>query len=167
VSDSLASPWTVACQLLSSWNFPGKNTGVGCHFLLQQIFLISGLNSHLLHWWRGFFATEPPGKPCVPVVMPTPEPEKPYSKLTEFEKSWSRTVVSAFGIDWNLPRKPFKKYWFNESRVQSRHEEFKNFPGDSNIQPMWRATDLEGFNLLIPLTVELWSSGQVDWESGR
>ena len=28
----------------------GKNTGVGCHFLLQGIFLTQGLNLHLLHW---------------------------------------------------------------------------------------------------------------------
>ena len=28
-------------------NFPGKNTGVGCHLLLQGIFLIQGLNPHL------------------------------------------------------------------------------------------------------------------------
>ena len=27
------------------WNFPGKNTGVGCHFLLQGIFPTQGLNS--------------------------------------------------------------------------------------------------------------------------
>ena len=26
-------PWTAAPQALSPWNFPGKNTGVGCHFL--------------------------------------------------------------------------------------------------------------------------------------
>jgi len=26
-------------RLLCPWNFPGKNTGVGCHFLLQGIFL--------------------------------------------------------------------------------------------------------------------------------
>ena len=26
------------------WNFPGKNTGVGCHFLLQGIFLTQGSN---------------------------------------------------------------------------------------------------------------------------
>ena len=31
------------------WNFPGKNTGVGCHLLLQGIFLTQGLNPHLLH----------------------------------------------------------------------------------------------------------------------
>ena len=29
--------------------FPGKNTGVGCHFLLQGIFLTQGLNPGLLH----------------------------------------------------------------------------------------------------------------------
>ena len=30
--------------------FPSKNNGVGCHFLLQGIFLIQGLNPHLLHY---------------------------------------------------------------------------------------------------------------------
>ena len=28
-------PWTSARQTPRSWIFPGKNTGVGCHFLLQ------------------------------------------------------------------------------------------------------------------------------------
>ena len=37
-------------RLLCLWDFPGKNTGVGCHFFLQGIFLIQGLNPHLLHW---------------------------------------------------------------------------------------------------------------------
>ena len=31
-------------------DFPGKNTGVGHHFLLQGIFLTQGLNPCLLHW---------------------------------------------------------------------------------------------------------------------
>ena len=39
-------------RLLCSWNSPGKNTGVGCHFLLQGIFLTQRLNPHLLHWGR-------------------------------------------------------------------------------------------------------------------
>ena len=41
------------CGLLGGlclWNFPGKDTGVGRHFLLQGIFLTQGLNLHLLHW---------------------------------------------------------------------------------------------------------------------
>ena len=33
VSDS-CNPWTVAHRLLCPWDFPGKNTGVGCRFLL-------------------------------------------------------------------------------------------------------------------------------------
>ena len=36
-------------RLLCSWYFPGKNTGVGCHFLLQEIFLTQGINLCLLH----------------------------------------------------------------------------------------------------------------------
>ena len=31
------------------WNFSGKNTGVGCHFLLQGIFPTQKSNSHVLH----------------------------------------------------------------------------------------------------------------------
>ena len=41
--------WPILCPS----DFPGKNTGVGCHFLLQGIFWTQGLNLHflyLLHW---------------------------------------------------------------------------------------------------------------------
>ena len=40
-------------RLLCLWDFPGKNSGVGCHALLQGIFLIQKLNLgflYLLHW---------------------------------------------------------------------------------------------------------------------
>ena len=41
-------------RLLCPWNFPGKNTGGGCHFLLQGIFLkTQGSNLCLLHWQAG------------------------------------------------------------------------------------------------------------------
>ena len=36
-------------RLLCPWDFPGKNTGVGCHSLLQGIFPTQGSNSGLLH----------------------------------------------------------------------------------------------------------------------
>ena len=35
-------------RLLDPCNFPGKNTGVNCHFLLQWIFLTQGLDLRLL-----------------------------------------------------------------------------------------------------------------------
>ena len=49
-------------RLLRPWDFPGKNTGVGCHFLLQRIFLTQGSNLGLLHC-RQTLPSEPPGKP--------------------------------------------------------------------------------------------------------
>ena len=36
-------------RLLWPWTFPGKNTGVGCPFLLQGIFPTQGSNPCLLH----------------------------------------------------------------------------------------------------------------------
>ena len=36
-------------RLLCPWNSPGKNTGLGCHSLLQGIFPTQGLNLGLLH----------------------------------------------------------------------------------------------------------------------
>ena len=36
-------------RLLRPWDSPGKNTQVGCHFLLQGIFPTQGLNTGLLH----------------------------------------------------------------------------------------------------------------------
>ena len=46
VSDSLLPH---GLYLTSPWNFPGKSTVVGCHFLLQGIFPTQGLNPGFLH----------------------------------------------------------------------------------------------------------------------
>ena len=53
MSDSLRLQRLQPARLLCLWNFPGKNTGAGCHFLLQVIFPTQGENPgllHLLHW---------------------------------------------------------------------------------------------------------------------
>ena len=47
-----AALWTVAHRLLCAWSSPGKNTGVGSHFLLKRVFLTQGLNLGLLHCRR-------------------------------------------------------------------------------------------------------------------
>ena len=55
VSDSLQPPRLQPSRLLCPWGFPGKNTGVGCHALLQ-IFPTQGSNPSLLcllHWQAG------------------------------------------------------------------------------------------------------------------
>ena len=44
-SDFFVTPWTIAHQASLSMGFPlGKNTGVGCHFLLQEILPTQGSN---------------------------------------------------------------------------------------------------------------------------
>ena len=50
MSDSLWSyQLYVAARLLCPWDFPGKHTGVGYHFLLQGIFWTQRWNSRLPH----------------------------------------------------------------------------------------------------------------------
>ena len=54
-----ATPWTMAHQ-------GPLSTGLGCHALLQGIFLTQGLNPHLLcllHWHVASLPLVPPGKP--------------------------------------------------------------------------------------------------------
>ena len=50
-------------SVISSYlqDFPSKNTGMGCHFLLQELFPTQGSNLHLLHWQADSFTIEPPG----------------------------------------------------------------------------------------------------------
>ena len=43
---TLCNPMDSSCL----WNLLGKNTGVGCHFLLQGFFSTQGLNLCLLNW---------------------------------------------------------------------------------------------------------------------
>ena len=45
---TLVIPWTIALQAPLSVGFLAKNTGVGCHFLLQGIFPTQGPNKCLL-----------------------------------------------------------------------------------------------------------------------
>ena len=46
------------------WGFPGKNTGVGCHFLLQWMNLPDpGIEPTSPALAGGFFITDPPGSP--------------------------------------------------------------------------------------------------------
>ena len=50
-------------RILCPWVFPGNNTEIDCHFLLQGIFLTWGGNPHLLLSRWIFVTIEPPGKP--------------------------------------------------------------------------------------------------------
>ena len=49
MSDSLRPHGLQPTTLLHPWDFPGENTGVGCHFLVQRIFLTQRSNPGLPH----------------------------------------------------------------------------------------------------------------------
>ena len=60
-----ATPWTVACtRLLCPRDFLSKSTGVGCHFLLQGIFLTQGSNPGLLHCRQTLYCLSHQGSQC-------------------------------------------------------------------------------------------------------
>ena len=66
MSDSLRPHGLEPSRLLCPWNFPGKNTGAGCHFLLQRIFFTQGSNLrllHLPHWQAAILPLVLPRKP--------------------------------------------------------------------------------------------------------
>ena len=46
---NFTTPRTVAHRLLCPWDFPGKDTRVGCHSLFQGIFQTQGLSLRFLH----------------------------------------------------------------------------------------------------------------------
>ena len=66
---TLCNPYPT--RLLSPWNSPGKNTGVGCHALLQGISPTQGLKPHLLnfHCQVGSLMLPPPGKSPMAIMI--------------------------------------------------------------------------------------------------
>ena len=76
-------------RFLCPWDFPGKNTRVGCHFLLQGIFLTQELNPQPLHWQAASFTTELPEEP-------NRNPITFFKKLIQSVSQFSHSVVSDF-----------------------------------------------------------------------
>ena len=77
---TLCTLWTVAANLLCPWDSPGKNTRVGCHFLLQKIFPTRiKPEPHLLcllHWQADSSPLHHPGKPFLLIRGHTKTMEK-------------------------------------------------------------------------------------------
>ena len=62
------TPWTITTRLLCPWDFPGKNTRVGCGFLLQGIFLTQRSNPcllKLLHCRKILYPLNHQGRPSL------------------------------------------------------------------------------------------------------
>ena len=65
VFDPLGPHGLQPIRLLYPRDFPGKNTGVGCHFLLQGILPTPGMEPASPAQAGRFSTTEPSGKPLI------------------------------------------------------------------------------------------------------
>ena len=88
-SDSLQPHGLQPTRLLCPWDFPGKNTEVGRHSLLQGVLPTQGLNPGLLHAVR-FLPPEPPGSKrtlwvlfSVKAILPGFTPTTCHAELTD------------------------------------------------------------------------------------
>ena len=70
-----ATSWAVTqlcptpAKLLRPWNFPGKNTGIGCYFLLQGNLPNPGIKPSCPTLWANSLLSEPPEKPGLLYIM--------------------------------------------------------------------------------------------------
>ena len=76
---------TLSCQVLCPRDFPGKNSGVGLHFLLQGIFLILRLNPRLLRLLKGQASSLPP--------MPPGKPQNDVGCDINHSIPWNETII--------------------------------------------------------------------------
>ena len=86
------APWTVARQAPLSMGFSSKNTGVGCHFLLQGSSRPRD-QTQVSHVAGGLFTTEPPGRP-------PPAPHHFHVLRVPAADRW----LSLSGVGWGVER---------------------------------------------------------------
>ena len=93
VSDSAQPRGLRPARLLCPWASPGKNTGQGCHFPLQGIFLTQGSNPgllHLLHWQEGSSSrgsSRPRIEPWYPTLQADSLPPEPSGNTPDAGQS--------------------------------------------------------------------------------
>ena len=98
-------------------NSPGKNTGVGCHFLLQGIFLTQGAKLHLLQFLQG-------NKAFLSHFTQSSVSEIPFS--TRVPRNWAFGIISSPVLIWNerLPycdTRVILQRWFSKrKRIKKR-----------------------------------------------
>ena len=132
------TPWTVAARFLCLWDFPGKNTGVGCHFLLQGIFLTQGFNLGLLQCRHILYCLSP-GHAQKEINHPgLGHPSHTWSTNTIYSLCWTGhldTLMETTGHTPSLPgNKPYSQV--SPSRVcLTRIFSFPFCPVDPRMLP--------------------------------
>ena len=138
VSDSLQPHGLYPARFLCPWDFPGKNTGVGCHFLLQRIFPTQGSNPCLLcllHW-------QVDSLPLVPLESWTIKKTE-HLRIDAFKLWWWWRLL---GVPWTARRssqsvlKKINPEYSLESREGNGNPLQYYFQEDPTDRGAWQAT---------------------------
>ena len=97
---------TVDCKLLCPWDSPGKNIGVGSHFLLQAIFLTQGLNSDI--------------QQCRQILYCWATREDSFLSSVQFSSVQSLSHVWLFATPWITARQASLSITISWSSLKSR-----------------------------------------------
>ena len=104
MSDSLRPHGLQTARLLHPWDFPGKNTGVGCHFLLQGIFPTQGLNPGLSHGRQTLYCLSHQGckqlKSCRVHLKSLFLTAKPLARINRRQILTSESTFHKRPIEW-------------------------------------------------------------------
>ena len=101
------------------WDFPGKNNGVGCHFVLQGSFLTQGSNPNLLHWQVGSLPLAPSGKPYIYTnkCLCTEEPGRLQSMGSlRVRHDWATSLSLFTFMHWRRKWQLTPVFWPGESQ---------------------------------------------------
>ena len=109
------TPWTVACQLPCPYGFPGRNAGVGCHFLLQGIFPTQASNPGLPHCRQTPYTLSHQGNPTTKIWKTVADWEIRLCVLTSSSTLtlffFSVVAVCSFFLEKRLPLDSISWNW--------------------------------------------------------
>ena len=115
-----ATLWTEACQAPLSWDFPGKNPGLGCHFLLQGNLPGPGVKPASPALLTDSLPTEPSGRPIHLGISLTKYVVvvQSLSRVRLFETPW--TIAHQASLSFTISQSLLKLICI-ESVIPSNH----------------------------------------------
>ena len=127
-----ATPWTTACQAPLSLEFSSKNTGVGCHPLLQGIFPTQGLNPGLLYCRQIFYHLS---------HQEVQNQTSTQLNRTQAKKSWDNVLewVGLLLRDWEgTGYSRWRELWATAGKPNICSEQDRSWGQDNVGETSWR-----------------------------